>query len=260
MQPLSRSTAKITAIRDTVTGGSASGFFYKHEERMFLVTNWHVVTGVDTNMLKTMDPTGFIPTSLKIHAKILVPVQGGGQAVRSNIVTVPLFFQDKPLWLEHSERHKTDVVALRFEPFEKIGNLCINSLDHEPRLTVAAGLDCFIVGYPEGLSGPSVTPIWKRGSIATEPHPKYPYFLIDSATRAGMSGAPVIARHSGFLGFQNDGEISDDSVIGTTENFIGIYSGRLGDDALGFQLGKVWNASLIEEIFARPLEGLHPLL
>ena len=44
-------------------------------------------------------------------------------------------------------------------------------------------------------------------------------------TVEGMSGSPVIALHSEF--WAPDDKLSGDSVIGTVNNFIGIYSGRL---------------------------------
>ena len=61
-----------------------------------------------------------------------------------------------------------------------------------------AGMDCFILGFPEGLFGAAFTPIWKRGSIAAEPYQRVPYY-IDIATRRGMSGSPVIIRHDGIF-------------------------------------------------------------
>jgi len=37
-------------------------------------------------------------------------------------------------------------------------------------------------------------------------------------------------------------------IIGRIRNFIGIYSGRIGDDELKAQLGIVWKARVISEI------------
>ena len=58
--------------------------------------------------------------------------------------------------------------------------------------------DVFVLGYPRGISGGRGFPI----SIATEPKidlDGVPKLLIDTATREGMSGGPVIAvAHNGF--------------------------------------------------------------
>jgi hypothetical protein len=95
-------------------------------------------------------------------------------------------------------------------------------VEQEQRLEAAVGMDCFILGFPEGLFGAAFTPIWKRGSIAAEPYLQHPY--LDSATRPGMSGSPVIVRHSGFLGSGH--ALTSTEVIGTVERFVAIYSGR----------------------------------
>jgi hypothetical protein len=104
-------------------------------------------------------------------------------------------------------------------------------------------MDCFILGFPEGMIGAANTPIWKRGSIASEPYQQHPY-LVDSATRKGMSGAPVIARHTGIFGMKRE-TLDGSELIGTVEKFVAIYSGRIpGDDSLGYQLGKAWQSRL----------------
>jgi hypothetical protein len=62
------------------------------------------------------------------------------------------------------------------------------------RLKVA--MDVFVLGYPKGIDGGGEFPIWKRGSIATEPGVHRggpPHILIDTATREGISGARAIA-------------------------------------------------------------------
>ena len=66
-------------------------------------------------------------------------------------------------------------------------------------LKVAYGL-LLVLGFPMNLSHEEILPIWKRASVATEPdipHDNLPVFLIDTATREGMSGAPVIHRSFG---------------------------------------------------------------
>jgi len=76
------------------------------------------------------------------------------------------------------------------------------------------GMDAFILGFPKGIAHQQLLPIWKRGSIATEPEiPReddLPVFLVDTATREGMSGAPVLLRS--FSGY---GRADGSSVLGT---------------------------------------------
>jgi hypothetical protein len=172
-----------------------------------------------------------------------------------------LYDGGRALWYEHSTRQNVDVVAINIDvsQVENFANTSINTIKQENRLPPYPGMDCYVLGYPEGMIGPGRSPIWKRGSIATEPRYDFrekPGFLIDSATRNGMSGSPVIARHSGI--FNPGGSrmpLAPNAVIGTAFKFIGIYSGRLGDDPLEVQLGMVWRADVLQDIAK---EGFNP--
>jgi len=120
------------------------------------------------------------------------------------------------------------------------------------------------MGFPHGLSGVDGLAIWKRGSVATLPDRDIdglPKLLIDTATRKGMSGSPVIVRRSGLIrrrGEKSDAPIVSSDIIGTAEGFLGIYSGRIGDDELGVQLGLVWRAEVIDEIIRGGVRGKPP--
>ena len=73
-----------------------------------------------------------------------------------------------------------------------------------------------------------------------------------------MSGSPVIARHTGVFGMK-EGKITGETIIGTVERFVAIYSWRIGDDELGFQLGTAWQAGVLDDIFSKKTLGKHPL-
>ncbi len=103
-------------------------------------------------------------------------------------------------------------------------------------------------------------PIWKRANIASEPDiniDQLPKLLIDTATRKGLSGSPVIMKRSGIHGFEH-GQPKPDSLIGTIRNFVGIYSGTIGEDELKAQLGIVWKAHVIDEIIDSNMVGCIP--
>jgi hypothetical protein len=128
----------------------------------------------------------------------------------------------------------------------------------EPYLEV--GAEVFILGFPRGLKPTGNLPIRKRGSIATEPyfHAYYtdPSFLIDAATREGMSGSPVVAR---AITKQEMDKIraplaADTRIIQHRGlSLVGVYSGRIGvKDALEAQLGKVWRPELIHQMLTDP--------
>lgn len=81
--------------------------------------------------------------------------------------------------------------------------------------------------------------------------------LIDTATRAGLSGSPVIMQRVGIHG-GTGGVLSADTIFGRIRNFVGIYSGRIGDDELKAQLGIVWKARVISEIVGAKTFGEIP--
>ena len=67
--------------------------------------------------------------------------------------------------------------------------------EFDARLEVAD--DVYAIGFPQAIAAGHGTAIWKRGSVASEPDlelQRRSAFLIDSATRPGLSGAPVVAR------------------------------------------------------------------
>src|SRR5437773_905449 len=83
-----------------------------------------------------------------------------------------------------------------------------------------------VPGYPYGLAGAGF-PVWKRGSFATEPgiSPAIQlHMFIDTASRPGMSGSPVI-RRSWSTHLLEGNSISMGAATGT--RFVGVYSGRL---------------------------------
>ena len=108
-----------------------------------------------------------------------------------------------------------------------------------------------IIGFPLGLTSGGYFPIWKTGHIASEPNIDYngePLFLIDSTTRSGMSGSPVVLRMSG--GFKTKNGKTVLSMGGYRTLFLGIYSGRLNEDS---EIGCVWRPYLITEILEQTI-------
>jgi hypothetical protein len=155
---------------------------------------------------------------------------------------------NSPLWLVHStHKNQIDVVAVAIPNYADVAMYAINTLS-QLDLAVRIGVDVFVLGFPFGI-GPAGFPIWKRGSIASEP--ELPgaiqrHLFVDTASRPGMSGAPVIRRSWSSHSLAN-GATLEDGALGT--KFVGVYSGRLAStDPLDAQLGVAWPASLVAEI------------
>jgi len=146
---------------------------------------------------------------------------------------------ESPRWLIYPIfKEHVDVVALEIKPPSEYICIPVNDskLDFED-ISAKVADDVFILGYPYNIRQNGVFPIWKRASISTEPDFDYeelPMILVDTASRSGMSGSPVIMRQKGIYAKTEIG------FYCTKQNFIGVYSGRfLGETELDAQLGIV---------------------
>jgi hypothetical protein len=228
--------------------GTATGFFWTVGGKHYLITNWHVVT------------CRIFPTRqyIKSHAgrpnMLRVRFNFGAQIFEKQQCDIKVRDDDdQPLWLVHPGRNlDIAVIPLLLTPDQlRVINLYpINELTSAD-LAIYIGMDVFVLGYPFG-AGPPAYPIWKRGSIASEPdlvRLTTDYLLVDTASRPGMSGAPVILRSWGGHIMADGSNRPLASTIST--RFIGVYSGRLHtqktDEA---QIGMVWHPSFIHEIIA----------
>src|SRR5690606_7547831 len=120
----------------------------------------------------------------------------------------------KPAWLVHPEfRERIDVVAIPITSIDSARLHAINKGDFEPESEAFVGDDCFVIGYPFDNFQPLGLPIWKRASIASEPLlnvDQLPKILVDTATRPGLSGSPVIFQRTG-IHKMTDGKMTTDT-------------------------------------------------
>jgi hypothetical protein len=113
-------------------------------------------------------------------------------------------------------------------------------------LPIDIGRPLSIIGFPFGDTGGGWLPIWVQGWVASEPEVDLyglPLFLVDSRTRPGQSGSPVIAYSPG----PPTALMGSVSMAGRPyERFVGVYSGRLNDES---DIGRVWKwKALVEAI------------
>lgn len=245
--PFSFTSSYIELIYGSEILGIATGFIWELNDTFYLVTNWHVFSGIDPNTDQPIDKKGgSVPDSLSVYLHTAVQL---GKWEKLNIQLYDP--QGRPRWKEHNEfRSKVDVAIIQIEEHEQFQIFPINKQRFEDFKSEISN-DVFIIGYPKGVSGGGLFPIWKRGSIASEPDldiDGVPKIMIDSATRDGMSGSPVIAKSFSPYMEINESGISTGKVF-PGRKLIGIYSGRnIGDDELEAQLGIIWKASVIDEI------------
>jgi trypsin-like peptidase len=223
----SRTALQLEARFESTPAANATGFLYLVGEQFYLITNWHVVTGRHAETGKHLSAA----TAIEPDRLCTSVLASWGPLLRFVPVELPLFEDaDRfhPRWLVHPTLGRSvDAVALPFDA-SLVGEMLAANRIASNRIALAEGDDVFVLGFPKGLTGGWQFPIWKRGSIASVPSLDWcnlPAILIDTATREGMSGAPVIARSNHMLlpGM-------DFALEGTSEMsmFIGLYSGRLG--------------------------------
>lgn len=238
-------SVQVELFFDATNLGLGTGFVWEEAGRFFLITNWHNLSGKDVFTKKHTSAMAAEPNSVRVWWN-----QKGNLGAKFSEVVAIRDQAGTPLWLIHPQHgNDIDVVALPVTPHTNAEMFPINKM-HGTGLQIQVGMDVYVLGYPFGI-GPARLPVWKRGSIASEPE-VFPggllYMLIDTASRPGMSGSPVIRRSWGTHQMKGGG-----TALGmtTATEFIAVYSGRLtATDPLDAQLGIAWPARFVTEIVA----------
>lgn len=235
-----------------ITRSKATGSLYQHKGQSYLVTNWHVLSGRNAENGTPLDSMGALPEKVSVF----FPKDGAiGTSVKESYSLKD--DRGKYVWLQHRRGQEIDIALLPIDLPKETSIVPVNSIneargprDFPPYIHV--GKEVFVLGFPSGVRNAGGLPIWKRASIASEP--MIPVgdnefkILIDTATREGMSGSPVI-----FVGPPNANLRADHTLqtvaFRPNKLFVGVYSGRIGGkDELAAQLGIVWKENAIREI------------
>ncbi|WP_419554111.1 S1 family peptidase [Candidatus Poriferisodalis sp.] len=287
----SRCPFKIEVLDGDRLLGNATAFFVENDDEWFIITNGHVVTGrhaFTRQRLGDGSPDGY-PRRLRLHLPVHVEL-GEHDGYQPTRLSYDLYADGQPRWYVHpSLGHRCDVVALeaRFYKEQKVPwHPAINRISDD-RVPVMPGVPVFILGYPKGISVKLGMPIWKSGYVASEPRfpitieqdseaaqqqgllDGLPAFFVDSQTRPGMSGSPIVAQYTGTWN-RNDPygtPTPDEGLQGnlgnlvrgeTRSEFIGCYSGRVQSRELDAGLGICWRKDVIDTICAARLLAAHP--
>jgi hypothetical protein len=219
--------------------GTATGFAIRHNNKNFIITNWHAVTGKHPETKECLHSQAALPNKLKIWLHIKDKLGSW------NFQMIDLYREGKSIWLGHPTESVYDVVAI---PIEPANNLTLYPLDlglAEVDMVLEPADRVSIIGFPHGISTAGKLPIWKTGHVASDIDVDWsgkPIFLIDATTKGGMSGSPVIAKRTeGYRSSQAT------HLSGSATKFLGIYSSRnIGLD--GIEIGLVWKPQVIKEI------------
>jgi len=234
-----RAKAKGHAPKESVLS-LATGFYFEHERKRYLITNRHVVI----DELREAYPDHLIA---QVHTSSTKP-----DPVRP--ITIPLYGSDrKPAWMEHPQNQKIerpedrfDLVALAIDGLVLDTDyvVCWNKDRIKPtNVLLDVGDQVLVVGYPMFFYDEKRNlPIVKTGTVATPYKTIFqdkPVFLIDANLQEGASGSPVVTPQS------NIQERGKEVVFGKYPPYlVGVNSAKY--EALG--LNVVWYASLILDI------------
>lgn len=231
---------------------NATCFFTKRENTIYLVTNWHVVSGRNADTKECLNKMGSIPNKLRVY----LPRETENSIFSYSddfYMDIDLIDQeDNPLWYEMQKNGKMIDVAII--PLNEINGSYIAIEDAEEPFSEQVRFEItseiYIIGFPFGKQTEYI-PIWKKASVASEPEldiEDLPYFFADTATRSGMSGSPVVLykERPAILISEKENKSSRHWT-----KFVGIYSGRIGADSEkegDAQLGRVWKSHIVQEL------------
>ncbi|MBF6469976.1 trypsin-like peptidase domain-containing protein [Nocardia beijingensis] len=231
-----------------------TGFYYVCDNSHFLITVWHNLSGRNSESGEYLSSRSVEPMTVRVHERSLAARTESSIEMHEYRVVDD---SGRPLWLEHP-RYGLDMVALPVD-FNSVHLYTPWEVEdpamYRNRLWVTE--EVAIVGYPYGLKGGSELPLWVRGTIASEPHIPFrdrPVFLVDSRTRTGQSGSPVllfyrpgtqVPRHepNGY-GYRYEPK--------PVSRLIGVYSGRISIES---DLGYVWTVEALNEICREGVRG-----
>jgi hypothetical protein len=262
--PWTHATAYIEMLYADQVMGSGSGFFWSHAGRTLLCTNWHNLAGrnpITDEPLSTYEPEAVRVFGFKRASE---PDSDGFYEMKYTSFEVALRgdVSSERFWREHATFGRSVDVAV-IDVTDNIAEFDVrhvNELEHDAVLSPFTSQDVFALGFPFGQIAGAPAPVWKRGTIAIDPTydtEGLPKLLIDTATRRGMSGSVVLARHI-ILGSdfeKKDGSRGETVLFARMTLVLGVYSGRHYPDLEKAQLGIVWKRRALEEVIS---QGVHP--
>ena len=187
INPLSKCSFLTTIFNNGSLLGSASSFCYLYNGKKYLITNYHVAFGKNPFNGNAISSTGALPDELVFE------YYDSNYQLQRKTIDLDEKNIGKSMTLFEGKSIFCDVVAIKLD--DSIDCSCINDCEYVmDDVRIDVGIEVFVLGYPIGIEVLK-TPIWKRGTIASEPMinaNKLPVIFIDSGTKQGMSGSPTI--------------------------------------------------------------------
>lgn len=251
VNPLSACSVMLEMWREDECLGKGTGWFWRHPDGIALVTAWHNFAGLHHTTREPMDQRG-MPDRIRYRYMTHNPRTFQDEEI-------PLYLDEErtsPRWFVHSVCGSYLDMAFLLLKIEGADVLCVNDVVSVATTPIRPTHDVFAIGFAQGVSMFNVFPIWKRGTIASDPdfpvegHPK---FYVDMPGRGGLSGAPAYRLVRGLVSEESDDLQS--IAIGEKFEFLGLYSGRAADQlppqkrtGESTDLGFLWRTDFILEM------------
>lgn len=264
--------------QDKVSGRGTGFHFRDPSGTVWLVTNWHVLTG-----RRPDDPAMLISDAMASPTSIGVAYQSriDGQFFRH--LKLPLYEQDgTPCWYVYRRDSGVDLAALPIQLPDDVKCPCVQDFARRAAGSFVPGLELTIIGMAFQHSRETPYPIWKGARVASEPGylaMGVPQVLIDTAGVPGMSGSPVyritrglnVSREAAraLENFKVGGEVGALEALagidlskaeeGNVLSFVGVYAGSTGSrDLEKLSLGRMFIASLVDLLVIERQRGVNP--
>jgi len=262
VEHLSMITTPVILLKGNKMVSQGTGFYYGLQDSsgsiLFLVTNHHVLTGYPPEETKPPKGDNIL---FYLHKDADDPGYVYG-------IGFPLYTKEgKPIWLSSKEFPQADVAVIPIvtalytnaKVFGISEDWTGGNIKIRPTSTIT------IIGYPYGYyDKKNCLPVWKTGSIASEPNVDFegkPLFLVDISAFPGMSGSPAFA-----IAYGAYETVEGPATVGHVQKFLGIYASMqmlkeakyleemTSESRLGvivhesLELGHIWKANVITKI------------
>lgn len=233
--------AKILTFAGRQSLTNATGFFYLHDDFLYLVTSRHVVIN---------EAAQHRPDSLQLS------LHSNAADLKQRLdLSIPLYQDGVPQWYQHPTLcNAADVVAVAVNDPHVLNSHFVDTFCREDILNkdkaMPLGQNVLILGFPLGFHDTLHNlPIVRSATIASSfshPFKGEAYFLTDARLHRGMSGSPVIVKFP----------LRSDAVSQREAGWrlLGIHSSALDvsdrdpDQDERLALNMTWYASLIPEM------------
>ena len=254
-------TTPVLLMKGARQVSQGTGFFFASTDvngtpdAVFLVTNYHVVTG-HAPMINR--PPSGDRLRFSLH-------EDPDDLSKNRVIDLPLYdADDRPMWIASEALPDADVVLVPLPPkvYDGVRMFVFTEAHTRGDIKIRPTSGATLLGYPYGFYDTvNRLPVWKTGHVASEPSVDFenkPVFLVDVSAFPGMSGSPVLAVANGIYE-------SEDSTwrTGRVLKLLGIFSAMpvvrdradaaANDGAdrrpdVSLQLGYVWKAALVADL------------